>query len=71
MTGVQTCALPIYGAANVLQEILTVKSDDVTGRAKTYENIVKGENLTEPNIPEAFNVLIKELQGLGLDITIN
>jgi len=64
-------ALEGYGAANVLQEILTVKSDDVTGRAKTYENIVKGENLTEPNIPEAFNVLIKELQGLGLDITIN
>lgn len=64
-------ALEGYGAANVLQEILTVKSDDVTGRAKTYENIVKGENLAEPNVPEAFNVLIKELQGLGLDITVN
>ena len=64
-------ALEGYGAAHVLQEILTVKSDDVTGRAKTYESIVKGENVPEPNIPEAFNVLIKELQGLGLDIKIN
>ena len=64
-------ALEGYGAAHVLQEILTVKSDDVTGRAKTYEAIVKGENIPEPNIPEAFNVLIKELQGLGLDIKIN
>jgi len=64
-------ALEGYGAAHVLQEILTVKSDDVSGRAKTYEAIVKGENLSEPNIPEAFNVLIKELQGLGLEIKIN
>ncbi|MCF8242212.1 MAG: DNA-directed RNA polymerase subunit beta [Melioribacteraceae bacterium] len=64
-------ALEGYGAAHVLQEILTVKSDDVAGRAKTYEAIVKGENLSEPNLPEAFNVLIKELQGLGLDIKIN
>ncbi len=64
-------ALEGYGAANVLQEILTVKSDDVSGRAKTYESIVKGENLQGPNIPEAFNVLLKELQGLGLDIKIN
>ncbi|MCK5086589.1 MAG: DNA-directed RNA polymerase subunit beta, partial [Melioribacteraceae bacterium] len=64
-------ALEGYGAANVLREILTVKSDDVTGRAKTYEAIVKGENLVQPNIPEAFNVLIKELQGLGLNIKIN
>ncbi|KUG26671.1 dna-directed rna polymerase beta subunit [hydrocarbon metagenome] len=64
-------ALEGYGAAHVLQEILTVKSDDVTGRAKTYEAIVKGENLPEPNIPEAFSVLIKELQGLALDIKIN
>jgi DNA-directed RNA polymerase subunit beta len=64
-------ALEGYGAANILQEILTVKSDDVTGRAKTYEAIVKGENLVRPNIPESFNVLIKELQGLGLDIKIN
>lgn len=64
-------ALEGYGASHVLQEILTVKSDDVAGRAKTYEAIVKGENIPEPNIPEAFNVLIKELQGLGLDIKIN
>ncbi|MCL5028293.1 MAG: DNA-directed RNA polymerase subunit beta [Bacteroidetes bacterium] len=64
-------ALEGYGAAHILQEILTVKSDDVAGRAKIYEAIVKGENLQEPNIPESFNVLIKELQGLGLDIKIN
>ena len=64
-------ALEGYGAAHILQEILTVKSDDVSGRAKTYEAIVKGENLQEPGIPEAFNVLIKELQGLGLNVTIN
>lgn len=64
-------ALEGYGASHVLQEILTVKSDDVSGRAKVYEALVKGENLPEPNIPEAFNVMIKELQGLGLDIKIN
>lgn len=64
-------ALEGYGASHILQEILTIKSDDVAGRAKVYEAIVKGENLQEPNIPEAFNVLIKELQGLGLDIKIN
>lgn len=64
-------ALEGYGAANILQEILTIKSDDVAGRAKTYESIVKGENLSRPNVPESFNVLIKELQGLGLDIKIN
>jgi DNA-directed RNA polymerase subunit beta len=64
-------ALEGYGASHVLQEILTIKSDDVQGRAKTYEAIVKGENLSGPNIPESFNVLIKELQGLGLDIKIN
>ncbi|MBK7103995.1 MAG: DNA-directed RNA polymerase subunit beta [Ignavibacteriae bacterium] len=64
-------ALEGYGAAHILQEILTVKSDDVTGRAKTYEAIVKGENLGKPNVPESFNVLIKELQGLGLDIKVN
>ena len=64
-------ALEGYGAAHILQEILTVKSDDVAGRAKVYEAIVKGENLLEPNIPESFNVLIKELQGLGLDVKIN
>ncbi|MEX0602334.1 MAG: DNA-directed RNA polymerase subunit beta, partial [Bacteroidota bacterium] len=63
-------ALEGYGAANVLQEILTVKSDDVVGRAKVYEALVKGENLPEPNIPESFNVLVRELQGLGLEIKI-
>ena len=64
-------ALEGYGASHILQEILTIKSDDVAGRAKAYEAIVKGENLQEPNVPESFNVLIKELQGLGLDIKIN
>ena len=64
-------ALEAYGAANVLQEILTVKSDDVQGRAKAYESIVKGENLPEPNIPESFNVLVRELQGLGLEVKID
>ncbi len=64
-------ALEGYGAAHILQEILTVKSDDVAGRAKVYEAIVKGENLQEPNIPESFNVLIKELQGLSLEMKIN
>ena len=64
-------ALEGYGSSHILQEILTVKSDDVAGRAKVYEAIVKGENLQEPNVPESFNVLIKELQGLGLDIKIN
>jgi DNA-directed RNA polymerase subunit beta len=64
-------ALEGYGASHILQEILTVKSDDVAGRAKVYEAIVKGDNLPEPNVPESFNVLIKELQGLGLDIKIN
>ncbi len=63
-------ALEAYGAAHVLQEILTVKSDDVMGRAKVYEAIVKGENLPEPNVPESFNVLVRELQGLGLEIKI-
>ncbi len=63
-------ALEAYGAANVLQEILTVKSDDVTGRAKLYECIVKGENLPEPNVPESFNVLVRELMGLGLDVKV-
>jgi len=64
-------ALEGYGASNILQEVLTVKSDDVAGRSKVYEAIVKGENLPVPNVPESFNVLIKELQGLGLDIHIN
>jgi len=63
-------ALEAYGAANTLQEILTVKSDDVRGRAKAYESIVKGENMPEPGIPESFNVLLKELMGLGLDIEL-
>ncbi|HPY37609.1 MAG TPA: DNA-directed RNA polymerase subunit beta, partial [Clostridia bacterium] len=63
-------ALEAYGAANTLQEILTVKSDDVIGRVKTYEAIVKGENVPQPGVPESFKVLIKELQSLGLDIKV-
>ncbi|HRE75189.1 MAG TPA: DNA-directed RNA polymerase subunit beta [Flavobacteriales bacterium] len=63
-------ALEAFGAANILQEILTVKSDDVVGRAKAYESIVKGENLPQPGIPESFNVLMHELRGLGLNITL-
>ncbi|HHX18363.1 MAG TPA: DNA-directed RNA polymerase subunit beta [Clostridium sp.] len=63
-------ALEAYGAAYTLQEILTVKSDDVTGRVKTYEAIVKGENVPEPGIPESFKVLIKELQSLALDVKV-
>ena len=63
-------ALEAYGAANMLQEILTVKSDDVVGRVKTYESIVKGNNVSEPGIPESFKVLIKELQALGLDVKV-
>ncbi len=63
-------ALEAFGASNILQEILTVKSDDVIGRAKTYEAIVKGENLPTPSVPESFNVLVHELRGLGLDITL-
>ncbi len=63
-------ALEAYGASNILQEMLTVKSDDVVGRLKTYEAIVKGENITELGIPESFKVLIKELQGLALDIKV-
>ena len=62
-------ALEAFGASNVLQEILTVKSDDVNGRAKAYESIVKGDNMPIPGIPESFNVLIHELRGLGLEIT--
>lgn len=61
-------ALEAYGAAHVLQEILTVKSDDVQGRTRIYESIVKGDNLLHPGTPESFNVLIKEMQGLGLDV---
>jgi DNA-directed RNA polymerase subunit beta len=63
-------ALEAYGAANTLQEILTVKSDDVVGRVKTYEAIVKGENIPEPGVPESFKVLIKEMQALALDIKV-
>ena len=63
-------ALEAYGAAYSLQEMLTVKSDDVVGRVKTYEAIVKGENVPEPGVPEGFKVLVKELQSLGLDIKL-
>jgi len=63
-------AMEAYGAAYALQELLTVKSDDVAGRSKVYEAIVKGENPPEPGIPESFNVLIKELQSLGLDVKL-
>ena len=63
-------ALEGYGAANVLQEILTVKSDDIRGRDKTYERIVKGQSLVKPGVPESFRVLVKELQGLGLDVEV-
>lgn len=63
-------ALEAYGAAHMLQEILTIKSDDVTGRVKTYESIVKGSNINEPGIPESFKILIKELQSLGLQIQV-
>ncbi|RPI19354.1 MAG: DNA-directed RNA polymerase subunit beta [Ignavibacteriae bacterium] len=64
-------ALEGYGASYTLQEMLTVKSDDVTGRSKTYEALIKGENTPEPNIPESFNVLVKELQGLCLDVDLD
>ena len=63
-------ALEAYGAANILQEILTVKSDDVVGRVKTYEAIVKGENIMEPGVPESFKVLVKELQSLGINVEV-
>jgi DNA-directed RNA polymerase subunit beta len=63
-------ALEAYGAAHVLQEMLTVKSDDVNGRSRVYEAIVKGQNLPEPGIPESFNVLVKELQALGLKVNL-
>jgi DNA-directed RNA polymerase subunit beta len=61
-------ALEAYGAANILQELLTLKSDDIIGRAKTYEAIVKGDNIPRPGVPESFNVLVHELRGLGLDL---
>jgi DNA-directed RNA polymerase subunit beta len=63
-------ALEAYGATNILQEILTVKSDDVVGRVKTYEAIVKGENIMEPGVPESFKVLVKELQSLGINVEV-
>ena len=63
-------ALEAYGAAKTLQEILTVKSDDVAGRTRMYESIVKGENILEANLPESFNVLLKELQSLALDVEL-
>ena len=63
-------ALEAYGASSTLREILTVKSDDVLGRAKTYESIVKGEQMPEPGLPESFNVLLHELRGLGLDVRL-
>ena len=63
-------ALEAYGASYTLQEILTFKSDDVTGRVKTYEAIIKGENITEAGIPESFKVLLKELQSLALDVRV-
>lgn len=64
-------ALEAYGAANLLQEMLTVKSDDVAGRTRIYESIVKGENILNAGVPESFNVLVKEIQGLGLDVHCN
>ena len=63
-------ALEAYGASYTLQEILTVKSDDVVGRVKTYEAIVKGDNIPEPGVPESFKVLVKELQSLGLNVKV-
>ena len=62
--------LEAYGAAHNLQEVLTIKSDDVTGRAKTYEAIVKNEDIVQPGVPESFKVLVKELQSLGLSIEV-
>ena len=63
-------ALEAYGASHILQEMLTVKSDDLNGRLKTYESIIKGLPIAEPGIPESFKVLVKELQALGLDVKI-
>ena len=64
-------ALEAFGASNVLQDILTVKSDDVTGRSKAYEAIVKGDLMPNPGIPESLNVLLHELRGLGLKVTLD
>jgi hypothetical protein len=63
-------ALEAYGAAHTLQEILTIKSDDVPGRSKAYEAIIKGEPIQKVNVPESFNVLVRELKGLGLDVEL-
>jgi DNA-directed RNA polymerase subunit beta len=63
-------ALEAYGAAHILQELLTVKSDDIVGRVKAYESIVKGEDVLEPGVPESFKVLVKELQSLGLSVEV-
>jgi DNA-directed RNA polymerase subunit beta len=63
-------ALEAYGAAHILQELLTVKSDDIVGRVKAYESIVKGEEVMEPGVPESFKVLVKELQSLGLSVEV-
>jgi len=64
-------ALQAYGAAHILREILTIKSDDIEGRSRIYSALVKGEDLPDPSIPEAFNVFMKEIQGLALDITLD
>jgi DNA-directed RNA polymerase subunit beta len=64
-------ALEAFGASHILRELITVKSDDVIGRAKTYESIVKGENVPQPGVPESFNVLIHELRGLALEVTLD
>ena len=64
-------ALEAFGAANILQEMLTVKSDDVIGRAKAYEAIVKGDNMPKPDVPESFNVLVHELRGLALEVSMH
>jgi DNA-directed RNA polymerase subunit beta len=63
-------ALEAYGAAHILQEMLTIKSDDTYGRAKAYESIIKGESIRKPRTPESFNVLVKELQSLGLNVDL-
>jgi DNA-directed RNA polymerase subunit beta len=63
-------ALEAYGAAHILQEILTIKSDDVTGRSKAYESVIKGEPIRRLNVPESFNVLVRELKGLGLEVEL-
>jgi DNA-directed RNA polymerase subunit beta len=63
-------ALEAYGAAHILQEVLTIKSDDVAGRSKAYESVIKGEPIVRLNVPESFNVLVRELKGLGLEVEL-